>query len=97
MLSVGRSVLALCGVNSADLDREMIDLFNGVYLWLDADGPGQTGIYHLAEVAGPLLRLPSPPLYHLDKTPFKDSNDLLRAGVERPTLLFEGNGNYGTG
>ncbi|GAB4432927.1 MAG: hypothetical protein Kow0031_14370 [Anaerolineae bacterium] len=85
----GYSALALCGVNSADLDREMIELFSSVYLWADADGPGQASIDQLAEVVGPLLRLPSSPLYHLDKTPFKDSNDLLRAGVPAETLTLQ--------
>ncbi len=84
----GYSALALCGVNSADLDTEMIELFSSVYLWVDADGPGRASIDHLAEAIGPLLRLPAAPLFHLDKKPFKDSNDLLRAGLAAETLAI---------
>lgn len=87
LAQMGFNALALCGMNVADLDLDFVDLFSPIYYWADQDQAGQSGIETMATAAGPLLRLPPPPVYHIDKQPVKDLNDLLRMGASREMLL----------
>lgn len=81
LAQLGVSALALCGVNLADLDADQLELFNPIYYWADADRPGQAAIAAIARAVGPLLRLPGPPVFYLNKTPVKDFNDLLKLNI----------------
>lgn len=68
---LGVNGLALCGVNLADVDQQLLRLFDQIYLWPDSDAAGQNNLAALAGALGPLVRVISPP------AGVKDLNDYL--------------------
>jgi hypothetical protein len=85
---LGISALGLCGVNMADLDIDQLEMFGPIFYWADADQAGRQAVDALGRAIGPLLRLPSPPVYHLDKSPVKDFNDLLKLGFTADQAFY---------
>jgi hypothetical protein len=73
----GLPSLALCGVNLAALDTEILRLFNRIFVAVDQDKAGQNTLDPLARAIDPLLRLVEWPT---DGEPAKDANELLQAG-----------------
>jgi hypothetical protein len=87
LAQLGVSALALCGVNLADFDLDLVtNLFNAVYYWPDYNDASDV-VGKIARTIGPLFRLLQPPeLYYLDKSPIKDANDMLRVGATATDL-----------
>lgn len=81
-MQLGANALALCGTNLSDFDPDMLKLFDGVYIWQDADKPGSQAnlawrkrLSELAGVLGPLVRVITPP------EGIKDLNEFLQTGA----------------
>lgn len=81
----GLAAVALCGVNLAALDADLIKLFKNVFILVDNDPAGAESLDKLAKTIGPLVYLVDLP-EQIDDQPIKDANDLLRAGVEAETI-----------
>lgn len=74
----GLAGLALCGVNLAALDHDLLKLFNRIFVAIDHDQGGLASLDKLGRAISPLIRLVTWP----DDLEAKDVNDLLQAGVQ---------------
>jgi len=84
----GISCLALCGVNLAALDIDLLKLFDRIYIATDTDKAGKNSLNTLADAVSPLIRRVQFPEIYLraKQTAAKDPNDLLQAGARRDDM-----------